>query len=103
MAQGQTPGPWEVTGQSEAGRYISVTAPHPKKNGRKTICRVPFSADPGPYTDDGDARLIAAAPDLLEALKKARAWAVLAGEDFGRDPTDSLAQIDAAISKATGG
>lgn len=95
-----TPGQWTVTGQSEAGRYISVTAPHPQKNGRKTICRVPFSADPGPYTDDADARLIAAAPDMYEALSVARDYLERCSIQDQAAPMARI--ISAAIAKAEG-
>ena len=46
---------------SETASYIKVTDSH-----GKTIAQVPFSED-----DLGIARLIAAAPDLLEACKDA--------------------------------
>ena len=98
-----TAGPWSVTSQSEAGRYISVTAPHPEKNGRKTICRVPFSSDPGPYSDDADARLIAAAPELLAALKDLVSEADQMAKTsslLSRGPVHDRAR--AAIAKAEG-
>ena len=47
--------------------------------------------------DHPDARLIAAAPELLEALEIAREFALAEAE------ADDLAFIDAAIAKATGG
>ncbi|WP_156410376.1 hypothetical protein [Bosea sp. Root381] len=47
-----------------------------------------------------NARLIAAAPDLYEALKEARGWVVLA-EDLCRDNSKALALIDSALSKAS--
>lgn len=46
---------------------------------------------------DADARLIAAAPDLLEALLEAKAEM----RDWGPDHP-AMRQIDAAIAKATG-
>lgn len=61
-----TPGPWAVTGQSDAGRYITVKA----VNGR-TVARIPFSRENAPLseiTDASDADLIAAAPALYAAL-----------------------------------
>lgn len=50
---------------------------------------------------DANARLIAAAPQLYEALKEARGWVVLA-EDLCRDNSKALALIDAALFSATG-
>jgi hypothetical protein len=70
-----TPGPWKVTGQSDGGRYITVA--HEYHAGfdsllrRRTVARIPFSRENDAHpTDNSDARLIAAAPDLLAALKR---------------------------------
>jgi hypothetical protein len=51
-------------------------------------------------TEEGDANLIAAAPDLLAALEEARHFVVLQAEQGYDFPT--LERIDAAIAKATG-
>ena len=49
---------------------------------------------------EADARLISAAPELLEALKAVRAWDV---ENFALDiPLQIRRQMQAAIAKATG-
>lgn len=65
-------GPWTVTGQSEAGRYITVKA----ANGR-VVARVPWTTDKqleqGPATDNDDAVLISMSPEMLEALEHATA------------------------------
>ena len=59
------------------------------------------------FNSPADARLIAAAPDLLEALKKSRegiesmtTWEH--ADDPARPWSDCLKLIDAAIAKATG-
>ena len=60
-----TLGPWAVTGESRAGRYITVKA----ASGR-TVARVMFSSEAegeaGTATDAHDAALIAAAPEMLD-------------------------------------
>ena len=48
---------------------------------------------------EANARLIAAAPDLLEALKAARSWICRCGDWGGEDPP--FEQMRAAIEKAT--
>jgi len=77
-----TPGPWEINEQ-----YIIARS----KRGLRTICQW------GSYTDEPDARLIAAAPDLLKALKVLVAL-------HGNGPGDSVSMDNAraAIAKAEG-
>lgn len=105
-AQTHTPGPWAVTGQRESARQIVVKA----SNGR-TIALVPFNTerevDSGsPLTDGSDASLIAAAPELLDALERAEKHvAKVCDETTRRDLPEwfgDLAIIRAAIAKATG-
>jgi hypothetical protein len=60
-----TPGPWAVSGQSEGGRYITVSAPS------RVVARVPWNrATDETITDINDARLIAIAPELLALLRR---------------------------------
>ena len=90
-----TPGPWVIGGQSEAGRYISING------GGKVLARVMFSKPNDPFpSDDANARLIAAAPMLLEALQAAHDDIV----SGALDPSDFpwLSKARAAIAKATG-
>jgi hypothetical protein len=74
-----TPGPWRV-GEREAGTIL---------NERGTVIYRGL-----PQFSDADARLIAAAPELLEALK----WAAT----VIRPGSDLRAAMDAAITKAEG-
>ena len=55
-----TPGPWLASGDADAN-IVTVEA---KDKGYTTVCRLGYSTP----TREANARLIAAAPDLLEAL-----------------------------------
>ena len=93
-----TPGPWSldigITGKIEVVatkpmRFNSISA------GTPVICDVWRHPEIEDFPGHANARLIAAAPDLLEALKLARS---IIGH-----PDDAHTQmIDAAIAKATG-
>jgi hypothetical protein len=83
MSSKHTPGPWEITahGSIEAkDRQIALVSR-------------------GGLTDMPNARLIAAAPELLEALQVAE----LALRERGLRACGEYKQIEAAIAKATGG
>ncbi|MGR3218968.1 MAG: hypothetical protein ACUZ8H_04000 [Candidatus Anammoxibacter sp.] len=58
---------WEVTGQSDSGRYITV-----KSDTGRTVARIPWCTDKegenGLASDHYDAELIAVAPELLKHL-----------------------------------
>jgi hypothetical protein len=92
MTTQHTPGPWSIDpylGVVACGRIIALTG-----------------VDAG-FHRDANARLIAAAPDLLEVLKKSRegiesmtTWEH--ADDPARPFSDCLKLIDAAIAKATG-
>ncbi len=99
-----TKGPWSAVDNSWD---TSTVYGH----GGVTVAECPIDAECDEDTQDqyeavkeANARLIAAAPDVLTELKKARdrlnAWLVTAGMgDEGRK--GELASIDAAIAKAT--
>lgn len=103
-----TPGPWEVVNGTDiftplAARNGAGTAAHEKDGWHIADCSMGET-----QTEDGteniphreqlaNARLTAAAPELLEALEIAREFALAEAE------ADDLAFIDAAIAKATGG
>ena len=93
-----TPGPWQIkhrvniigsTGRSvaSAGGYTTNT-----DNGEHIL------------ENEANARLIAAAPDLLEACKEAEDWLEEHGGDQNCDPglRGLLRQVRSAIDKATG-
>jgi len=90
-----TPGPW-VANEGSYGNYISITAP-----GGRQIAKVNWNTEAqnlkGIFDDGDNARLIAAAPELLEAL---RDFVDLTEGDRVFDPTREKAR--AAIAKATG-
>ena len=68
-----TPGPWQVVGSNVYGNNLRALLP----------------------MNAADARLIAAAPDLLEALEDLLGWQTLA-------PDDVVTAARAAIAKARG-
>lgn len=98
MSAKHTPGPWEVERWNwpleMTGRYHRVL-----NHERFPTAFIPAWSEPGPGEVDGsdearaNARLIAAAPELLEACKVA-----LGIIGFGAEHD----QISAAIAKATG-
>ena len=80
-----TKGPWELIGAQGtaiwAGDKIIASMSETRSNHAQA--RI-------------DARLIAAAPDLLEAAES-----VLAAHNAGANPEDALAELRAAIAKTT--
>jgi hypothetical protein len=94
-----TPGPWKVMGgmvviEGEAGRLTDVAD-----------CCTGAASVKDPFTIAANARLIAAAPELLEACENARnVLAALVTGDLKTIKPDSaaLAELRAAIAKAKG-
>ena len=107
MSAGHTPGPWVVCVEDESpwGAH-EVFAEHQLVNGRiEAVAWDNCVASAGLNHDnyEANARLIAAAPDMLEALTMVRD----ADDDCWRDglpviPGNSRAKIDVVIAKATG-
>ena len=96
-----TPGPWitDSKERTDTARYIMAAArPFPH-----TIARIDLT---NRTEDEANASLIAAAPDLLEALKKEQEWRdrEAAGElDDGWDYETMVGQYRrAAIAQAEG-
>jgi hypothetical protein len=83
-----TPGPW-VTDDKQSGdvfRYVM-----PEDGSVLPICRL----DVDRFETEANARLIAAAPELLEALKE-----IVRNDPWGSSSAGMIAR--AAITKATG-
>lgn len=102
MSGGHTPGPWRTC------NYVDVFPDDGDMRGRRHIAHCDMdnaplaSAEPSETTDLtyeecwANARLIAAAPELLSAVKLLR-------EVCGEIPEPYAVRIDAAIAKAEGG
>lgn len=88
MGTKHTPGPWypHATGLARSG--LPEFQIHWSEDG-ECVAEIVHG--------EADARLIAAAPELLEALLKARRFVVSSHDAVG----DELEMIDAAIAKAT--
>jgi len=88
---GHTPGPW-----SNGGRYTERGFPHSMVGADTLIARV-FSKNFGDVREEvANANLIAAAPDMLAALKRV----IQAAEDG--DEMTAISMAEAAIAKAEG-
>jgi hypothetical protein len=108
--QKHTPGPWDAIEQHRAGpmiahKYETGNQMHP--TGLRLICHMLQRGD-SLKQDQANARLIAAAPDMLAALKLAREYVVKVHGTMAftapeaRVTYPDLQKIDAAIAKATG-
>lgn len=103
MKTKHTPGPWNVEPEWNPGEGFTITAPtarHRIDGERGCICNFAWS----PFVDakEANARLIAAAPELLEALQRL----VSDGESVGwgasgNIPASVVHKAMAAIQKAT--
>ncbi len=95
-AAAHTPGPWVCYADlpsTEPDWHIVTTS-----NRLRVLANVHI--EPGNKTDEANARLIAAAPDLLAIALRFRDYTK--GPDGYRYPLGSVQELDAAIAKATG-
>jgi hypothetical protein len=95
-----TPGPWYVGAQND-GLYIIDRQPSPSNDDPRhdadvELVATPFAARGA--TVEANARLIAAAPEMLEALKDVMERLV-----DRHEADESAVKARAAIAKATGG
>jgi hypothetical protein len=86
-----TPGPWQVVRDDEGDTYIQAVADYPDD---WFVARV--SENNGALAANAD--LLAAAPELLVALKEAKAWLDASG--FGEGAM--MSRVVAAIARAEG-
>lgn len=99
MNSKHTPGPWAVDDDNRPGmewnRHIV--------SGDNAICFMAHSDGKDPEQDEANARLIAAAPELLEELRDAvETIKAMSGKDLSCDPHEDVSAFEAAIAKATG-
>ncbi|MBB5770839.1 hypothetical protein HNP47_000808 [Brevundimonas vesicularis] len=111
--QGHTPGPWRIDVNGSEDWSVDYDGP---SSTYMTICGarpqpVCFAVEPSAYGNDeeveANARLIAAAPDLLAvAIKSHQPYVGLDEEDirclYGADEADLTMALRDAISLATG-
>lgn len=86
-----TPGPWHYFETADGRCRVKPL------NGKYIVAEC-SAMEPQCEEQRANARLMAAAPDLLEALKAARRFVVSSHEPVGSELDD----IDAAIAKAEG-
>lgn len=93
MKTQHTPGPWTVT---ETG----IFSQHLNGHGNFYIAALPFPSEPPTKTEAANLALIAAAPELLQALKDAKHYLEIHADDPRTRSFISL-QLNQVISKAT--
>lgn len=97
MSSKHTPAPWIVRFRADGSSYISMGDP---SKGPHKAADLFLTADGG-ESDLADARLIAAAPELLEAAQAA--WNCIAELPSTQARVEVAELLLAAIAKATGG
>ena len=94
-----TPGPWEVSQYCSLGAGAQLGIKGPERPRLWSYCIYQNETD---VQASANARLIAAAPDLLEACEKlVKAYEECDFEDYGQD--SALTKGKQAIKKAKGG
>lgn len=120
---GHTPGPWSLAEIHDLGLYmndgsITIMAPDPDQDSTaiaSVVCKTRYKRGLGHKAEceirDANARLIAAAPELVEALRQAVRTIASMGADLevaapesvnANSYQDELRRLRAAIAKATG-
>lgn len=94
MGAQHTPGPWIYYADlpiTDPNWHIVTTA-----NKMRVVANIHI--EPGNAMDKANARLVAAAPDMLEALKSIREWSPF----LGAEDAPCWALVENAIAKAEG-
>jgi len=89
-----TPGPWYRMGLKFGERFCTTEIMYKKDERHISICSMEEIGDE--LLTEANARLISAAPYMLEALQRL-------GNDDGRIPKDVWDMVQGSILKATGG
>jgi hypothetical protein len=99
-----TPGPWQVERDRQHAQVFHVVGPSEIVMGLDGICSPHRLNDRTFNEDEANMRLIAAAPDLLEALKQVMGWVESWSPNFVEDEEwpEAKYYINAAIAKAEG-
>lgn len=103
-----TPGPWKwveyPNNLNEKGKY-EMDMPQLKNELGEEVCNFGSSEQyyptEGSPPGDADAKLIAAAPDLLEALQDILGHVPIGKDYFTVGESNSMLKAEAAIKKAT--
>jgi hypothetical protein len=92
-----TPGPWGYRHNSDYGDFILTSAGDIQIIGGCGCCESPFLDGDNP---EADARLIAAAPELLEAVREL--VLIATGDWADEEGLTAIYNANAAIAKAEG-
>jgi hypothetical protein len=105
-ADRHTPGPWVIrdhtVGHPPRRAWIEINAPLGSGRGEHPICRIPA----GFTNQDADARLIAAAPELVEAAQELVTNLANMGRDgdyLSHQVRHAAKQLRAALARVDGG
>lgn len=107
MSARHTPGPWTVDWPEEDGSLAMIEGPIVRGAEGQPVAEVlsiGLDASSGHYDvhADADARLIAAAPDLLEVAQEAEDLLAYYGYDMTGEEQALYDRLRAAIARATG-
>ena len=98
-----TPGPWKAAMIGDyPGPGGKFTVCQDTNDIRTMVCEMPHSAISGHGVREANARLIAAAPEMLEALEAVKRWEEYDPDDAGMLPSPVYDKLCAAVAKAEG-